>query len=110
MAAPRRDGLTLPVQTRGVAGVTVYYMPMPSPLHDVVSALDAPGQKPIVLWEAWLFAAADASLALASWTHAADGDKTRAYGSYAAALDREERAARVLERCVRAHAAAANAG
>jgi hypothetical protein len=84
-------------------------MPRAIPI-DVVAALDAPDQKPIVLWEAWLFAAADASLALATWTHAADGDKVSAYGSYTAALDREERAARVLALCVRAHAAAANSG
>jgi hypothetical protein len=73
---------------------------------DFTAALEAP----IVRWEAWLFAAADASLALATWTHAADNDKASAYGSYAAALDREEQAARVLAQCVRAQAAAANAG
>lgn len=76
----------------------------------VVPSLEAPGQKPVVCWEAWLFAAADASLALASWTHAAEGDKASAYASYAAALDREEQAAHVLELRVRAQVAVANAG
>jgi hypothetical protein len=79
------------------------------PTH-VVAALDAPDLKPIVLWEAWLFAAADASLALATWTHAADGDKASAHASYAAALDCEERAARLLELCVCTQANAANSG
>jgi hypothetical protein len=77
---------------------------------DFTAALEAPDQHPIVLWEAWLFATADASLALATWMHAADGHKASAYWSYAAALDREEQAARVLALCVRAQAAVANAG
>jgi hypothetical protein len=52
--------------------------------------------EPIDLWHAWLFAEAEASLALATWNRAPDGDKARAYTTYAAALDREEQAGRVL--------------
>lgn len=66
---------------------------MSIPAVDVLGALDA---KPIDLWDAWLFAEAEASLALAAWIHAADCDKASAYATYAAALDREEQAARVL--------------
>jgi hypothetical protein len=51
----------------------------------------------IDLWDAWLFAAADASLALGDWRGAADADKSAAYTAYRAALDREEQAAVVLE-------------
>jgi hypothetical protein len=51
----------------------------------------------IDLWDAWLFAAADASLALGDWRCAADADKPAAYTAYRAALDREEQAAVVLE-------------
>jgi hypothetical protein len=65
-----------------------------------IAAADAPDAKPIDLWDAWLFAEADASLALATWTRAAGGDKARAYATYAAALDREERAGQVLALCV----------
>jgi hypothetical protein len=72
---------------------------------DVLEALDA---KPIDLWDAWLFAEADASLALAAWTHAPDGDKASAYATYEAALDREEQAARVLALCVGEQPAAKN--
>lgn len=64
---------------------------------DVLEALDA---KPIDLWDAWLFAEAEASLALATWNRAPHGDKARAYAAYAAALDREEQAGRVLALCV----------
>jgi hypothetical protein len=65
-----------------------------------VDALEALNAKPIDLWDAWLFAEAEASLALATWTGAPDADKARAYATYAAALDREEQAARMLALCV----------
>lgn len=65
-----------------------------------VDRLEALHAKPIDLWDAWLFAAAEASLALATWTRAVDGDKATAYATYVAALDREEQAARVLALCV----------
>jgi hypothetical protein len=72
---------------------------------DVPEALDA---KPIDLWDAWLFAEAEASLALAVWTDAPWSDKARAHAAYAAALDREEQAARVLARCLGEQPAATN--
>jgi hypothetical protein len=52
------------------------------------------------LLDAWLFAEADASIALGDWSCAADDDKSDAYAAYRAALDREEQAAVVLERFV----------
>jgi hypothetical protein len=65
-----------------------------------LSALDAPHTaRPIDLWDAWLFAEADASLALGDWSCAPDADKSDAYAAYKAAIDREEQAAVALERC-----------
>jgi hypothetical protein len=52
--------------------------------------------EPIDLWDAWLFAAAAATLALAAWRFAPEADKRASYTAYVAALDREEQAARVL--------------
>ena len=51
------------------------------------------GPKPADLYDAWLFAAADATLALAAWLSAARGERGDAYATYVAALDREETAA-----------------
>ena len=51
------------------------------------------GPRPADLYDAWLFAAADATLALASWRSATSGDRGDAYAAYVAALDREEQAA-----------------
>jgi hypothetical protein len=63
-----------------------------------VGALDVPRAVHLIdLWDAWLYAAADASLALGDWRCAADADKSAAYTAYRAALDREEQAAVVLE-------------
>ena len=53
--------------------------------------------RPAVLFDAWLFAEADATLALAAWRFAASDDKAAAYATYRAALDREAQAARMLE-------------
>jgi hypothetical protein len=53
----------------------------------------------IDLWDAWLSAEADASLALGDWGCAPDVEKSDAYIAYRAALDREEQAALVFERC-----------
>ena len=50
-------------------------------------------KRAIDLYDAWLFAAADATLALASWHTALDGERGDAYAAYVAALDREEHAA-----------------
>jgi hypothetical protein len=57
--------------------------------------------EPIDLWDAWLFAEAEASLTLQDWSSAADEDKAAAYAGYRAALEREEQAARVLADRVR---------
>jgi hypothetical protein len=54
--------------------------------------------KPIDLWHAWLFAAAEASLMLHAWSVAATEHRMGAYVGYRAALDREEHAALVLAR------------
>jgi hypothetical protein len=64
-----------------------------------IEALDTPYEVRLIdLWDAWLFAEADASLALGNWSWAADAEKSDAYAAYRAALDREEQAAVVLER------------
>ena len=64
-----------------------------------LSTLDVPHEARLIdLWDAWLFAAADATLALGDWSCAADAGKSDAYAAYRAALDREEQAALVLER------------
>jgi hypothetical protein len=51
------------------------------------------GPRPADLYDAWLFAAADATLALAAWRSARRGELGDAYATYVAALDREEQAA-----------------
>jgi hypothetical protein len=66
---------------------------IPTPTLSLLEALDA---KPIDLWDAWLFAETEASLALADWMQAPDEHKAGAYTTYVAALDREEQAALVL--------------
>jgi hypothetical protein len=64
------------------------------------SGLNGPREARLIdLWDAWLFAEADASLALRHWSCAADADKSDASAAYRAALDREKQAALVLERC-----------
>jgi hypothetical protein len=65
-----------------------------------LSTLDAPHAARLIdLWDAWLFAEADASLALGDWSCAPDAEKSDTYAAYRAALDREEQAAVALERC-----------
>ena len=51
------------------------------------------GPRPADLYDAWLFAAADATLALAAWRSASGRERGDAYVAYVAALDREEHAA-----------------
>jgi hypothetical protein len=53
------------------------------------------GTKPVDLWDAWLFAAAESTLMLQAWRVAAT-DRAGAYAGYGAALDREQQAALVL--------------
>jgi hypothetical protein len=61
------------------------------------SALGVGRIRPAALFDAWLFAEADATLALAAWRSAASDDKAGAYATYRAALDREAQAARMFE-------------
>ena len=53
--------------------------------------------RPAELFDAWLFAETDATLALAAWRSAARAEKPDAHAAYVAAVDREARAAAVLE-------------
>jgi hypothetical protein len=55
------------------------------------------GLHPIDLFDAWMFAEADAGLALAAWRDASRDEKADAYAAYAAALDRETQACRLLQ-------------
>jgi hypothetical protein len=71
----------------------------PNPPASLSAAETAHAAHLIDLWDAWLSAEADASLALGDWSCAPDVEKSDAYTSYRAALDREEQAALVLERC-----------
>jgi hypothetical protein len=48
------------------------------------------------VFDAWVFAARDAELALGAWSASTSDDRGDAYAAYRAALDREERAAQVL--------------
>jgi hypothetical protein len=57
------------------------------------SVIDA---QPIALWDAWEFAASEATLKLRIWSTAPHKDKAYAHAAYLAALDREEHAALVL--------------
>jgi hypothetical protein len=50
----------------------------------------------IALWDAWEFAATEATLKLRIWSTAPHEDKAHAHMAYLAALDREEHAALVL--------------
>jgi len=57
--------------------------------------------RPADLFDAWLFAETDATLALAAWQSAERAEKPDAHAAYVAALDREAHAAAVLERRLR---------
>jgi hypothetical protein len=51
---------------------------------------------PLELWDAWQFAATEATLKLRIWCTAPAETKAQAHTTYIAALDREEQAARLL--------------
>ena len=53
-------------------------------------------QRAAELFDAWLFAETEATLALAAWRSAPADVKAEAYGVYLAAVDREARAADLL--------------
>ena len=55
------------------------------------------GLRPAELFDAWLFAEADATLALASWFAAPQTEKPDRHAAYLAALERESHAADVLQ-------------
>jgi hypothetical protein len=57
--------------------------------------------RPADLFDAWVFAETDATLALAAWRSAARSDKPDAHAAYVAALDREAHAAAMLEHRLR---------
>jgi hypothetical protein len=59
------------------------------------------GVRPADLFDAWMFAEADATLALGAWRSAAPADKPAAHTAYSAALDREAHAAHVFAQRVR---------
>src|SRR3954471_8433851 len=73
-------------------------LPSPGRVIGMRSALDAGRIRPAALFDAWLFAEADATLALAAWGSAPSDDKAAAYATYRAALDREAQAAQTLQR------------
>jgi hypothetical protein len=52
---------------------------------------------PADVYDAWVLAAAESALALASWQSAPRGEKSEAYAGYVAALDREADAAWLLQ-------------
>jgi hypothetical protein len=58
---------------------------------------------PMELWDAWEFAATEATLKLRIWCTAPSEDKAQAHTAYLAALDREEHAALVLGNRLRVH-------
>jgi len=57
--------------------------------------------RPADLFDAWMFAEADATLALAAWRSAPRAEERNAHTAYVAALDRETHAADVLHRRLR---------
>ena len=52
--------------------------------------------RPADLFDAWMFAEADATLAIATWRAAPREEKADAYAAYLAAFERETHAARIL--------------
>jgi hypothetical protein len=53
--------------------------------------------RPAELFDAWMFAETEATLALAAWWSARSHEKADAYAAYLEALDREAQAARTLQ-------------
>jgi hypothetical protein len=69
----------------------------PPPSRATRRRFDLGRLRPADLFDAWLFAETDATLALAAWRAAGRDDKRDAHAAYLAALDREAHAAAVLE-------------
>jgi hypothetical protein len=76
--------------------MTARHMRTSPPTVDGAAALAIGDAKPVDLWGAWLYTAAESSLMLHAWSMAATQDRMGAYAGYRAALDREEHAALVL--------------
>jgi hypothetical protein len=73
----------------------------PAPRRAERRRFDLGLMRPADLFDAWMFAEADATLALADWRSASRATKTDAHAAYLAALDREAHAAEVLADRVR---------
>jgi hypothetical protein len=71
-------------------------MSIDAPRTDAPSYAFVDRELELELWDAWVFAAADATRALRDWETAGAEDRAPAYFAYAAALDREQQAAAVL--------------
>ncbi len=71
-------------------------MSINAPRTDTLSYAFVDRELELELWDAWVFAAADATRALRGWEQADGGDLAPAYFAYQAALDREQQAAAVL--------------
>ena len=73
----------------------------PAPRPAACRPLDLAGVRSADLYDAWVFAEVDATLALAAWRSAERADKPDAHAAYLAALDREAHASDLLENRVR---------
>jgi hypothetical protein len=80
---------------------TDFRLPMPTGSRATRRQFDLRRMRPADLFDAWMFAEADAAVALAAWRSAPRAEKRNAHAAYVAALDRETHAADVLQRRVR---------
>lgn len=71
-------------------------MSITTPSSDTSSYAFVDRELELELWDAWVFAAGDATRALRDWEHAGAEDRAPAFFAYQAALDREQQAAAVL--------------
>lgn len=75
------------------------FMTAPGSALSRLGRLSVPARSPAALYDDWLVAETEASLALTAWREAERGDKPAAYARYVAAVDVEEDAAlRLYER------------
>ena len=77
---------------------TDFRLPIPAGSRATRRQFDLRRLRPSDLFDAWMFAEADAALALATWRSAPRAEKRNAHAAYVAALDRETHAADVLQR------------
>jgi hypothetical protein len=71
--------------------------PAPPPTPGVLARFSVRPVSPAALYDDWLIAETEATLALAAWRAARPAAKPWAHASYLAALDREQDAALMLE-------------